>query len=197
MGPLLRGGHCSVTHEIMLPAPQVRRAPVSASDVGSARHAAQERQAKSASTAAALVDQYQHPDYPVAAASYGPTHEQMVGRHGMPSPMAGHMVAHPAAYQQQAVAHQPYMHPYDGGVAEHLHQEAAAPAASEQMIGCDNTECVKQWFNISEVGLTPSTVPTGDWFCPACRESEDDYSRLRSRKGPRGKPKPGKRPRRR
>ncbi len=181
-----------------MPASQVRRAPVSASDVGSARHAAQERQAKYASTAAALGDPYQHPEYPAAAAGYPPAHEQMASRHGMQSPMAGHMVAHPAVYQQQVVAHPGYMHPYDGGVPEQLQAEAAAPAASEQqMIGCDHPECVKQWYNISDVGLTPATVPSGDWYCPACRETEDDYSRPRHRKGPRGKPKPGKRARRR
>ncbi|KAA0146178.1 hypothetical protein FNF27_05323 [Cafeteria roenbergensis] len=122
----------------------------------------------------------------------------MASRHGMQSPMAGHMVAHPAVYQQQVVAHPGYMHPYDGGVPEQLQAEAAAPAASEQqMIGCDHPECVKQWYNISDVGLTPATVPSGDWYCPACRETEDDYSRPRHRKGPRGKPKPGKRARRR
>lgn len=36
------------------------------------------------------------------------------------------------------------------------------------MVGCDNDDCVRQWFHWDCVGLTKE--PTGDWLCPECRQ---------------------------
>jgi hypothetical protein len=35
-----------------------------------------------------------------------------------------------------------------------------------QMIGCDDDNCIKQWFHIECVGL--KSVPKGDWVCQEC-----------------------------
>ena len=39
------------------------------------------------------------------------------------------------------------------------------------MIACDTKACVYKWFHYSCVGLTPQTIPDGDWYCPDCRLS--------------------------
>lgn len=36
-----------------------------------------------------------------------------------------------------------------------------------EMIGCDNEQCVIEWFHFNCVGLT--NKPKGKWFCPNCR----------------------------
>jgi len=35
-----------------------------------------------------------------------------------------------------------------------------------EMIGCDNNDCLIEWFHFGCVGLT--TKPKGKWFCPRC-----------------------------
>ncbi|XP_047138572.1 inhibitor of growth protein 4 [Hydra vulgaris] len=35
-----------------------------------------------------------------------------------------------------------------------------------EMIGCDNNDCLIEWFHFGCVGLT--TKPKGKWFCPKC-----------------------------
>ncbi|XP_057304502.1 inhibitor of growth protein 4-like isoform X2 [Hydractinia symbiolongicarpus] len=35
-----------------------------------------------------------------------------------------------------------------------------------EMIGCDNSDCLIEWFHFGCVGLT--TKPKGKWFCPKC-----------------------------
>ena len=39
------------------------------------------------------------------------------------------------------------------------------------MIACENKDCVYKWFHYSCVGLTPQSIPDGDWYCPDCRSS--------------------------
>ena len=36
------------------------------------------------------------------------------------------------------------------------------------MVGCDNDDCVMEWFHYACVGLTEK--PVGKWYCPQCRE---------------------------
>ena len=36
------------------------------------------------------------------------------------------------------------------------------------MVGCDNDDCVMEWFHYGCVGLTEK--PVGKWYCPQCRE---------------------------
>lgn len=38
------------------------------------------------------------------------------------------------------------------------------------MISCNNEACVYKEFHYSCVGLTPQTIPDGDWYCPDCTE---------------------------
>ena len=40
----------------------------------------------------------------------------------------------------------------------------------EDMIACDHPDCHIEWFHLDCVGLTPSDIPDGDWFCPSCRK---------------------------
>ncbi|KAL5015349.1 hypothetical protein ScPMuIL_009619 [Solemya velum] len=37
-----------------------------------------------------------------------------------------------------------------------------------EMIGCDNPDCLIEWFHFACVGLT--TKPKGKWYCPRCQE---------------------------
>lgn len=41
--------------------------------------------------------------------------------------------------------------------------------AFSDMIACDNKACAVEWFHLPCVGLSRATMPTGRWFCPACR----------------------------
>jgi hypothetical protein len=47
-----------------------------------------------------------------------------------------------------------------------------------EMIGCDGTECEKEWFHLPCVGL--SAIPKGRWFCDDCRVSPGSLSLLPS-----------------
>jgi hypothetical protein len=60
----------------------------------------------------------------------------------------------------------------------------------EPMVACEAPDCPNQWWRLHDVGLTPETVPQGDWYCPACRLYQHDSSIPRPYKG-RGKPGPG------
>eukprot|EP00358_Blepharisma_japonicum_P005208 CAMPEP_0202944202 /NCGR_PEP_ID=MMETSP1395-20130829/4919_1 /ASSEMBLY_ACC=CAM_ASM_000871 /TAXON_ID=5961 /ORGANISM="Blepharisma japonicum, Strain Stock R1072" /LENGTH=184 /DNA_ID=CAMNT_0049642683 /DNA_START=88 /DNA_END=642 /DNA_ORIENTATION=- len=42
----------------------------------------------------------------------------------------------------------------------------------EEMIGCDNPGCKREWFHFSCVGL--SSKPTGTWYCPDCLKEEQN-----------------------
>ncbi|XP_002741322.1 inhibitor of growth protein 1-like [Saccoglossus kowalevskii] len=45
-----------------------------------------------------------------------------------------------------------------------------------EMIGCDNDECVIEWFHFNCVGLT--SKPKGKWYCPKCTpERKKGHSR--------------------
>eukprot|EP01138_Halocafeteria_seosinensis_P001347 gb/GECG01001383.1/.p1 GENE.gb/GECG01001383.1/~~gb/GECG01001383.1/.p1 ORF type:complete len:307 (+),score=39.51 gb/GECG01001383.1/:1-921(+) len=46
----------------------------------------------------------------------------------------------------------------------------------EKFIACDHSHCEKEWYPLSEVGLTSDTIPEGEWYCPQCRAHPDDYS---------------------
>ncbi|KAH7684574.1 Inhibitor of growth protein 4, partial [Aphelenchoides avenae] len=35
-----------------------------------------------------------------------------------------------------------------------------------EMVGCDNNDCLIEWFHFQCVGLTAK--PRGKWFCPQC-----------------------------
>lgn len=35
-----------------------------------------------------------------------------------------------------------------------------------QMIGCDNENCILEWYHCKCVGI--AEVPEGDWYCPEC-----------------------------
>ncbi|KUJ20959.1 uncharacterized protein LY89DRAFT_715261 [Mollisia scopiformis] len=37
------------------------------------------------------------------------------------------------------------------------------------MIGCENSECEKEWFHLECVGLTEVPARTTKWYCPQCR----------------------------
>lgn len=39
---------------------------------------------------------------------------------------------------------------------------------STDFIACDNEDCQRVWYHLSCVGLTPSTVPSGSWYCYRC-----------------------------
>lgn len=41
--------------------------------------------------------------------------------------------------------------------------------AFSDMIACDNKACAVEWFHLPCVGLSRATMPTGKWYCPACR----------------------------
>lgn len=34
------------------------------------------------------------------------------------------------------------------------------------MVGCDNEDCMKEWFHYACVGITEP--PNGKWYCPDC-----------------------------
>jgi len=38
--------------------------------------------------------------------------------------------------------------------------------AHGDMVACENTACIYEWFHFACVGLT--RVPTGKWYCPEC-----------------------------
>ena len=38
-----------------------------------------------------------------------------------------------------------------------------------EMIGCDNKNCVIQWFHADCLMIT--SIPKGQWFCPDCRKT--------------------------
>jgi len=38
----------------------------------------------------------------------------------------------------------------------------------DEMVGCDNEECLIQWFHLSCLNLTVEQLLLGDWFCPEC-----------------------------
>ncbi|CAB3403246.1 unnamed protein product [Caenorhabditis bovis] len=38
------------------------------------------------------------------------------------------------------------------------------------MVGCDNSKCVLEWFHFECIGLT--SKPKGKWYCPECRHPE-------------------------
>jgi len=40
-----------------------------------------------------------------------------------------------------------------------------------KMIACENPDCRMKWFHFACVNLTPSTKPTGKWFCPECAKN--------------------------
>lgn len=58
-------------------------------------------------------------------------------------------------------------------------KRGAAPKSSEpvycycqkgsfgEMVGCDGTECEREWFHLGCIGL--SALPKGQWFCEECR----------------------------
>ena len=39
-----------------------------------------------------------------------------------------------------------------------------------QMVGCDNDDCLWEWFHIDCVGILPHNMPKGKWYCPECRK---------------------------
>ena len=39
---------------------------------------------------------------------------------------------------------------------------------TDQMVGCDNKDCLIQWFHLPCLNLTVEQLPFGDWFCPEC-----------------------------
>ena len=42
---------------------------------------------------------------------------------------------------------------------------------ADDMICCDNENCLTKWYHYSCVGLTSDDIPEGDWYCPECRPS--------------------------
>lgn len=40
-----------------------------------------------------------------------------------------------------------------------------------KMIACENEDCEMKWFHFACVNLTPSTKPTGKWYCPDCSKN--------------------------
>ena len=38
-----------------------------------------------------------------------------------------------------------------------------------EMIGCDNSNCIIQWFHTECLWITK--VPKGEWLCPECRKN--------------------------
>ncbi|XP_070576143.1 uncharacterized protein [Ptychodera flava] len=43
---------------------------------------------------------------------------------------------------------------------------------TEFMVACDNEKCAIEWWHYACAGLTPKTVPDGDWICPKCKGEE-------------------------
>ncbi|XP_062504231.1 inhibitor of growth protein 4-like [Corticium candelabrum] len=41
-----------------------------------------------------------------------------------------------------------------------------------EMVGCDNLECLVEWFHFECVGLTEQ--PKGEWYCPQCSQHNND-----------------------
>eukprot|EP00164_Ancoracysta_twista_P005265 GFYU01007206.1.p1 GENE.GFYU01007206.1~~GFYU01007206.1.p1 ORF type:complete len:252 (+),score=68.73 GFYU01007206.1:185-940(+) len=37
-----------------------------------------------------------------------------------------------------------------------------------EMIACDDDECLHEWFHPMCVGLSPTNLPTGTWYCEEC-----------------------------
>lgn len=40
---------------------------------------------------------------------------------------------------------------------------------ADDMICCDNDNCLLNWYHYSCVGLSYEDIPDGDWYCPECR----------------------------
>ena len=43
--------------------------------------------------------------------------------------------------------------------------------SADDMICCDNENCITKWYHYSCVGLTSDDIQEGDWYCPECRPS--------------------------
>ena len=39
-----------------------------------------------------------------------------------------------------------------------------------EMIGCDNEDCIIEWFHMKCLKITPNSIPKGKWYCPECRK---------------------------
>ena len=39
---------------------------------------------------------------------------------------------------------------------------------TDQMIACDNEECVGEWFHYECMKIDPNAIPKGKWYCPDC-----------------------------
>jgi hypothetical protein len=85
-------------------------------------------------------------------------------------------------------------HPPHGMMSMYHHAAdmESVDQSGEDMVGCDHPDCPTQWFRLADVGLTPETVPRGQWYCPDCRISPDDYTTPRA--VPRGASRLGKKP---
>lgn len=44
-----------------------------------------------------------------------------------------------------------------------------------EMIGCDGSDCEREWFHLACVGL--KAIPKGSWFCDECRSKGTDKSK--------------------
>ena len=42
--------------------------------------------------------------------------------------------------------------------------------SADDMICCDNDNCLLKWYHYSCVGLSSEDIPDGDWYCPECRQ---------------------------
>lgn len=49
--------------------------------------------------------------------------------------------------------------------------------ATEDMICCDDENCPYKWFHYKCVGIDPSCITEGPWYCPLCKEKHpNSYS---------------------
>ena len=46
--------------------------------------------------------------------------------------------------------------------------------ATEDMICCDDENCPYKWFHYKCVGIDPSCITDGSWYCPLCKEKHPD-----------------------
>ena len=44
--------------------------------------------------------------------------------------------------------------------------------SADDMICCDNDNCLIKWYHYSCIGLTAKDIPDGDWYCPECGQSD-------------------------